>query len=208
MIIAGENISKRYTNNWIIRNATFQFDQNIVYGIKGANGSGKSTFLQLLSGYLSPSEGKLKYNIDGHSISRGEVYQHISMTAPYIDIEEVFTFERFLVNYTKFKKLDGDLTVDKVIEMSGLQKFAKTEIENYSSGMKQRVKLITAISSQCEVVILDEPTSYLDNVSKQWIYDLIQNRNNNKMIILASNDDEDLAQCDEIIPIDTFKVVQ
>lgn len=206
MIIQLNNVSKRYTNHWIIRNANYCFDQPITYGIKGANGSGKSTFLQLLSGYLSPSEGELAYTVENKTVPRGDVYQYINMTAPYIDIEEVFTFHRFLAHIQRYKTFEDGLSMESIIEKSGLSKHSQTEIEAFSSGMKQRVKLITALATRSEVVLLDEPTSYLDQTSKGWIYDLIKQRLPHKMIIIATNDAEDLEHCDVVIPIESFKV--
>lgn len=204
--ISLDKVSKRYTNTWIIRHADYTFDQHKIYGIKGANGSGKSTLLQLLSGYLTPSEGHIQYaDANGKSIDRNQIYRHLTMVAPYIDIEEIFTFRRFLTQYSRFRDFDTDKTIDDILATSGLADKSELEIENYSSGMKQRVKLITALSTKADIVLLDEPTSYLDENAKSWLYNLIRQESISKMILLASNDSEDLSICDAVISIDNFK---
>lgn len=200
-----DNVSKRYTNHWIIRNANFIFDRPIVYGISGDNGSGKSTLVQLLSGYLTPSVGEIRYTIDNQRIERNDIYKYLGITAPYIDIEEAFTLQRFLEHYSRFKKMQDGLSIADIIGRSGLAAHAQVEIENFSSGMKQRAKLISTLSLDAPMLIMDEPTSYLDMEAKAWLYDHIRQRPSDQLIILASNDQDDLDQCDEIVGIDFFK---
>jgi len=74
---------------------------------------------------------------------------------------------------------------------------------HFSSGMNQRLELSLAMLSDAELVILDEPTSFLDDESKEWWADLLKKHTQNKTVIIASNDKFDLDQADEIIYIKT-----
>lgn len=201
-----DTVSKRYTNHWIIRNANYSFDKPIVYGISGFNGSGKSTLIHLLSGYLSPSVGQIVYSNDnGGAIDRNDIYKHLSIAAPYIDIEEVFTLRKFLTFYGKFRSWQDTLGIEDILKRSGLVKHSEVEVENFSSGMKQRVKLVTAMSTLSSLVLLDEPTSYLDAEAKLWLYQMIRERPQGQMLIMASNEKSDLDQCDIVLPIEHFQ---
>ena len=84
MTIDLNQVSKRYTHQWIIKNVTYTFEAGNNYAIKGANGSGKSTLLKIISGFLSPSKGSVNYAKSGNAISRADVYKSVSYAAPYL----------------------------------------------------------------------------------------------------------------------------
>src|SRR6185436_13644191 len=167
MKISLTNTGKRFNRDWIFRNVTYQFTSGTSYAITGPNGSGKSTLLQVIGGAIGQSEGKVEYE----SVSAEEIYRHLAIAAPYLEVVEEMTVTEFLAFHGKFKSFLPGLTISQIIVLVGLEKAAHKQIRYYSSGMKQRVKLAQAIFSDVECLLLDEPCTNLDTAG----YDLYNN---------------------------------
>ena len=145
MKITLEKLSKRYLYDWIIRDMDFVFETNSITGVNGINGSGKSTLIKLLSGYLSPSEGKISYEMGGNKIDRSDVFQHMSLAAPYTDLIQEYDAEEMFLFHRKFKKLRRDYDVKTFLDKVNLKGNKGKQIQYYSSGMKQRLQLAMAV---------------------------------------------------------------
>lgn len=189
MIISLENISKKYQKEWIIRDYSYQFT-NDSYLISGPNGSGKSTLLKLISGFLTPTSGNIIHKVENKKINPDNIYKHIAYTGPYIDVFEEYTLKELTLFYSSLKSLKVN-DVDLLEDIIGLTNIRDKPIKNFSSGMKQRVKLVLAILSDTEVLLLDEPTSYLDNNAIKWYQDLILQHVSNRIVIVASNNSKE-----------------
>lgn len=207
MKIVCEALFKRYTYNWIIQNLSTTFEGTKIYGIAGPNGSGKSTFLSLLSGFLTPSQGSIQYSHQGKDISRDDMYQHLSISAPYIDLIEEYTVSELLAMYRKLKPLQENISTDEFLRLSYLGDDKHKPIKYFSSGMKQRVHLLLAIKTDCPLLLLDEPSSFLDDQARGWLYQMIDDNCADKLVILASNDAQDLDHCDVIVDLDSVQLI-
>lgn len=201
MKITLEKLSKRYLYDWIIRDMDFDFEANSITGINGINGSGKSTLIKLLSGYLSPSQGNIAYYHEEKKIDRSELYHHISLAAPYTDLIQEYDAEEMFLFHTKFKKLRKDLDANQFLEIVNLKGNKGKQIQYYSSGMKQRLQLAIALFTDSKLLLLDEPTSYLDNANKEWFYNLLQDELSDRTVIIASNDLDDFRYCTKVISL-------
>ena len=153
---------------------------------------------------MTPSKGTVKYFESDVQIEVSEIYKKITYAAPYIDVYDHFTLNE-LFNFQKklkpFLSFEGGL-----LELLQLEKAKGKLIKNYSSGMKQRVKLGLAILADCPILLLDEPTSNLDEVGKKWYAEMINKYAKNKLIIVASNSQkEEFFFCDNEIKIEDFK---
>ena len=208
MQIQLEQLGKRYQYEWIFKNLDYTFVSGESYAILGHNGSGKSTLMQVLSAYLSASKGKIHFSQNGLAIPVGEVYQWVSYTAPYIDLIDEFTLLELLEFHQKFKPFQNQL------DSSGLLAILQLSKQNYnkplkffSSGMKQRVKLVLAICAQTPVLLLDEPTITLDRQGVAWYQGLLQKYALGKrLFIVASNVKEDYQFCSQYLRITDYKV--
>lgn len=80
-------------------------------------------------------------------------------------------------------------------------------MKGYSSGMKQRMKFIFALQHSPQILIFDEPTSNLDNAGKDAVYKLITEEGKQNLVIIASNEDNDLSLCDSVIDVEQFKAL-
>ncbi len=175
MKISIDSLSKRFDEHFVLRNLNLVLESGKSYGIRGANGSGKSTLLKIISGFLTPSRGQLQYTLRDQTVSREQVYQYTSFAAPYIDLIEDFKLPELFAYHTKFKKLDGvnDLKAFRELldyEAIGTEKL----ISNYSSGMKNRLKLALHILSESHLLLLDEPSSFLDEAGVLWFQNLLK----------------------------------
>lgn len=201
MQVTIQNLSKRYLYDWIIRDLSHTFAEGSISGVNGINGSGKSTFIKMLCGYLSPSEGKILYAANDKKIARSDVYQYITLAAPYTDIINEYDVEEMFAFHTKFKQLRLDIDTNQFLELVKLKGNRGKQIQFYSSGMKQRLQLALALITDSKLLLLDEPTSYLDDENKAWFYDLLAKHQDKRTIIIASNDKADFELCNEVISL-------
>lgn len=201
MKLIAENIYKRYIAKYIIKDFSCQFNSGECYGISGPNGSGKSTLMQILSGYLSCTKGDVKYfDTNDKPISRNVVYKQVAMVAPYIELDLELTPTEIFDHLKIFKKYPTEKVTD-LLEIANLKGNDHKQLKHFSSGMNQRFELILAMASDANLILMDEPTSFLDEKSKGWWADLLQTYTKGKTVIIASNDQFDLKQTSEIISL-------
>ena len=200
------DIGRRFNYEWIFRHLTFSFETNRAYAILGPNGSGKSTLLQVLSGSLSPSEGKISYQLDGEDIGLDIVYRYIAIAAPYLELIEEFTLEECLHFHFKLKELHPAVKLGELQDLLGLSVASGKEIRYYSSGMKQRLKLILACCSNTPILLLDEPTSNLDAQGVSWYQNLIDRFSKDRVVIIGSNQPHEYAFCSVNISVPEYKL--
>jgi len=206
MKITLQNISKRYNTQWIFRNVNFEFSAENPCVILGANGSGKSTLLQLISGTISPSGGKIEYSTNGHHIEIENIFRQLSFAAPYLELIEEYTLEEMLKFHVAFKSFFENLSIEKIIEILRLENAKNKPLKNFSSGMKQRVKLGLAILSNTPLLLLDEPCSNLDKSGIEWYQSLIEQYRKNRLVIVCSNQQQhEHAFCTQPLNIENFK---
>lgn len=204
MDIILENLGKRYGYDWIFKNIKLNFSSDNIYAVQGPNGSGKSTLLKILSGHLSPSEGSIIFSSDNSPISVNDIYKFISFSGPYIELINRFTLKELINFHFKFKPSQIS-TTQEIIQILELERAAEKQLDYFSSGMRQRVKLGLAILSETPILLLDEPGTNLDQNGLKWYQELLRNYSKNKLVVIASNEAGDFEQAKERINIMDFK---
>jgi len=157
-----ENLSKMYKNNWGIQNINLEIDRGKIFGFLGPNGSGKTTTMKVMVGLMKADKGDVRIN--GYSISK-EYEQAMKNVGCIIENVTPFPYLTAYENmklYGRFYEDVGDVQIDKSLEITGLIKYKKEKIKNYSLGMKQRLGIAMAILSSPQILILDEPLNGLD----------------------------------------------
>lgn len=205
MTISLENIGRRFNREWIFRDVNYTFKSNTAYAILGPNGSGKSTLLQVLNGSLTPSAGKLSYQLNDQPVEVELVYQHLSLAAPYMELIEDFTLAEMIGFHFQFKAFRDGLDTGAVIDLLNMQASKDKMIKYFSSGMKQRTKLALAFCADTPMLMLDEPTSNLDVQGVDWYLNLVERFAKNRLTIICSNQPNEYAFCSEIIRITDYK---
>jgi ABC-type multidrug transport system ATPase subunit len=205
MQISAKNLGKKFSNEWIFKNFNHTFQSGASYTFVGSNGSGKSTLLQVLSGYMPHSEGIIEYSIDNKKIEVDNFYKHLIIAAPYLELIEDFTLTELLEFHIKFKPFKNNLSIPKFIDFIELPKAKNKELKFFSSGMKQRVKLGLAFQSDCEILMLDEPTSNLDAQATDWYLRNVQEYSKNRLLFICSNQPAEYEFCENILNIQDYK---
>lgn len=206
MKIELKNIGKKFSNEWIFKNLSFEFASGKKYAVTGFNGSGKSTLIQVAAGLIPCNLGEVIYIEDGVVIPSDEIYKKLFITAPYIDLVEEFSLSEALDFHTKFKPFKEGISKEKFLELVYMKQETAKTIKQFSSGMKQRLKLGLAFFSQSNALFLDEPTTNLDEQGIQWYLDKVSNLESSKLVIISSNDKREYNFCDQTLNINDFKV--
>ena len=205
MQIILEQIGRRFNREWVFKNINYSFKSGESYAILGINGSGKSTLLQVISSSLTPSTGTLKYIVEGKEIDVENVYQHLSIAAPYLELIEEFSLLEVLDFHFSFKKRLNNLNNQVLIDLLNMDSSKNKQLKYFSSGMKQRVKLILAFCSDTSILLLDEPTSNLDEQGIAWYLDLVNQFSKDRLIIVCSNQAHEYAFCKHQLEILRYK---
>lgn len=199
------NTGKRFNRDWVFRRFTYEFTKGNFYAITGPNGSGKSTLLQVIASAMVSSEGTVTYELKNKQLNPDEVFTCVSLAAPYIELVEEMTLTEFFHFHRIFKPFLPGASIELIIQTIGLQMAAEKQIRNYSSGMKQRVKLAQAIFSDTPCLLLDEPCTNLDTSGIEIYHQLIEQFCTNRLVIVSSNDVQEYSFCNHILAISNFK---
>lgn len=205
MQIKATALGKKYQKEWIFRGLDTEFTSESSYAITGPNGSGKSTLLQLLTSFFPPTEGKVGYLVDNKEVPVEEHYRYFDIVTPYLELIEEFTLAEFLKFHFKFKQLRVGFDLTDFVQKVYLEKDVNKLIGNFSSGMKQRLKLGLAFFSSSPIVFLDEPTSNLDQKGVGWYLENVKGLFGNKLVVISSNQKYEYDFCENVIHIPDFK---
>ncbi len=205
--IKAEALSKRFNREWIFKDFTFDFQSKTIYAITGPNGSGKSTLLHVLWGQMPPSSGNIRYIRDGVTLPEEKIYREISIATPYMDLIDEFTLAEQVDFHFKTKPIKDGHSPESVIEGMYLMEAQNKFISNFSSGMKQRVKLGLAFYTETPVLFLDEPGTNLDRQAFTWYHDMLTQLGKGRLIIIASNQSEEYPEISHKVDLMQLKQV-
>src|SRR5574344_506885 len=192
-IIKIENVYAGYGNEDVLQNASLTIFDHDFLGIIGPNGGGKTTLIKIILGLIKPKSGNIHFLHDGkeiRSLTMGYLpqYNDIDMKFP-ISVEEVI-----LSGLSKQKPLFKPFTreqrklVEETIHDMELEDIKKRPIGKLSGGQIQRVLLSRAIVAKPDVLILDEPNTYIDKKYQAQMYEMLSEINKRCAIILVSHD--------------------
>jgi ABC-type multidrug transport system ATPase subunit len=203
-----EDIGKKYNNDWIFANLSCTIAPNCHTAILGANGSGKSTLLQVIMSSIIPTTGSITYTFHGSRVLFQNVFRLMSVCAPYIELIEEFTLEEMINFHRRLKPLIRNISAKEVALICNLENNYTKHIKNFSSGMKQRVRLALSILSETPILLLDEPTSNLDQEGIIWYNEMITQHQKNRIIIVSSNSvDHEFSFCSQKIILENYKKI-
>jgi ABC-type multidrug transport system ATPase subunit len=129
----------------------------------------------------------------------------VGYTAPYVNLIDELTVREMLDFHMRFKPVyEAVSDINTFLSRIRLLTHGDVLVGDLSSGLLQRLKVGMMIFSKTPVLLLDEPTSYLDLEGKKWYYDLVDEFIHDRLLVVASNDPEDLVQCEEMIDMLRF----
>ncbi len=192
-IISLLNISAAYDGKTVLNDINLEVYKNDFLGVIGPNGGGKTTLIKIILGLLKPTLGKVKYYHNGHEvpeITMGYLPQYSSIDKKF----PISVYEVILSGLSKEKSLFHKYTaaqhgkVREIINRMGLEEMVNRPIGELSGGQLQRTLLGRALVSDPEVIILDEPNTYIDKRFEAKLYSLLDEINKKCAIILVSHD--------------------
>lgn len=210
-MIEVSHLTKKYGNHIAVNDLSFRVEEGQVYGLLGKNGAGKSTTMNILTGFLAATEGKV--TIAGHDIyeeaqEAKRCIGYLPELPPLYDSMTVWEYLWFAAELKKIPKKDRQKQVEEVMELTGVTDYAQRLIANLSKGYKQRVGLAQAVLGYPQILILDEPTVGLDPKQMIEIRELIRSLSKEHTIILSSHIlTEVSAVCDHIMIIADGRLV-
>jgi len=200
------DLNKSFGRRLIFNDLQFKFDKSGVYGISGPNGSGKSTLVKIIAGIIGASKGKIIHKLNDKEIIEEHLHDHIGFVSPYLVLYEEFSTYENLNLFAEIRGISFNKErVDYLLNKFLLFKRKDDLLKTYSSGMKQRVKFIFALMHSPQLLILDEPTSNLDDEGKNSVYELVKEEGQNNIVLIASNEKHDLEVCSDIVYLEKFK---
>ena len=199
MRITGDQLGKRFDKNWVFQNLNFDINTGEKWAIIGANGSGKSTLLKIIAGSLSATKGTIIYYSENNSVLQDTIIHKIAFSAPYVELPEEFSLLELLTFHSKFKK--PTISIPEMIERIGYPNALNKQLGQYSSGMKQRVRLALNFYFQTTLLALDEPTSNLDEKGINWYQNELKEFGKEKTVIISSNQRYEYEICNKFIQL-------
>lgn len=161
--------------------------------ILGPNGSGKSTLLRIIAGLLTPTEGEVVYLHNGERLSAQQRRQTVGMVAPDIALYRPLTALenlQFIARARGMHTRDGDLLA--MLEQVQLRQRAHDPVATFSTGMVQRLKMLTALVHRPPVLLLDEPSSNMDETGTQFVRHIVREQAKHGIVIVATNDTREM----------------
>jgi len=205
LTIKVDGLCKRFNREWIFRNLNYTFQSGKTYAITGPNGSGKSTLLQILWGQLPQTSGSIAYTSAHERIAPEEIFSQVAIATPYMDLIEEFTLEEQLRFHFRMRTMRDGFTLESILDKLYLTHAKDKSIANFSSGMKQRLKLGLAFYTEAHVLFLDEPGTNLDDQAFTWYQDNLKQLPKDQLVFIASNQRNEYPENAEVVNLMAFK---
>ena len=199
-------VSKSFGATRVLQGFSLDLNEGDRVALQGSNGSGKSTVIKILSGQNSPSKGQATL----HGCETTDWPRCVSLAAPYTELLEELTPREHLRWQSQFQDLR--LEPQEALQALDLPESAwDRPIQSFSSGMKQRMKLATALLAHTPVVLLDEPLSNLDDAGRAWAVQLVEAQLSARapwgeriLVIATNNDPDELGLTRRSVPLHKF----
>lgn len=181
-VLEMRNISKSFPGVRALQNVDFTLCEGEIHALMGENGAGKSTLIKVLTGVYSKDSGEvyvkghdnavsIRSPQDAQNIGISTVYQEITL-CPNLTVAENMYIGRTKNIYQNWKKMNAD--ADKILNSLGIPASATQQLGNYSIAIQQMVAIARAVDMDCKVLILDEPTSSLDENEVEKLFGLMR----------------------------------
>ncbi|MBE6066787.1 MAG: ABC transporter ATP-binding protein [Clostridium lundense] len=216
--ISTKNLSISYGNIDIVKDLNLNIPKGKITTIIGANGCGKSTILKTIARILQPKSGAIYVNgkdIQGQSSKEIAKVMAVLPQTPQapkgLTVDELVAYGRFphQSGFGKLQKEDREV-IDWALEVTGIKEYKNRPIEALSGGQRQRVWIAMALAQETEILLLDEPTTYLDLAHQLEILKLLQdlNKKQNRTIVMVIHELNNAARfADYMVGVKKGKIV-
>lgn len=210
-MIKVKNVTKKYGNFYAVRNITFEVNDGEIVGFLGRNGAGKSTTMNMITGFIEPTDGEIivdGYNIDQKPKKVKSQIGYMPEGTPLYSDLTVKEFVTYMAELRGIPRKTRKEAVKKAITATGLELVQDNLTKSLSRGYKQRVSMAGAIVGDPKILILDEPTVGLDPKQVIEIRDLIKSFRKDHTVLISSHILSEVSQiCEKVIIIDKGEIV-
>lgn len=182
-----DRLTKQYENKIAVDRVSLHLTKG-VYGLLGANGAGKTTFMRMLCGILKPTSGTVKF--DDWDVTSEEYRAKLGYLPQDFGYYPEFSGIDFLMYMAALKGLTKSRAKRRafeLLELVSLSDVAKKKIRTYSGGMKQRLGIAQALLNKPQIIVLDEPTAGLDPKERVRFRDLIAELGKSSIVLLSTH---------------------
>lgn len=188
-ILELKNITAGYDGSAVLRNVNLTVNEHDFIGIIGPNGGGKTTLLKVMLGLLKPYSGEVIYyaakqNLFGYLPQNNRFDQRFPINVTEVVLSGLLSEKGLRKSYTRQDRQKATALLEKY----GMGKYRKAPIGELSGGQMQRVFLCRAIISSPKLLILDEPTTYVDSHFEKEFYAILKELNKTMSIVMVSHD--------------------
>jgi ABC-2 type transport system ATP-binding protein len=206
-----QNLTKYYGDFRAVDNISFDIKDGEILGFLGPNGAGKTTTLKILTCFMPPSEGAIRFddmNVRDHSMEIRRMIGYLPENAPVYEYMSILEYLEYICDLRDIYGARRKDRMDAMIEICGLSKMMGKDIGELSKGFRQRVGIAQAMIHEPKVLILDEPTIGLDPNQIVEIRNLIKNAGKEKTVILSTHILSEVeATCDRVVIISSGEIV-
>ena len=202
--LSASGLGKRFGRRVVFRDISLKVEGGTSVAITGHNGSGKSTLVRVLAGVLRPTKGTVSLSVDGKEVPGDLRPFRTGLVAPYLNLYSRFSPEENLRFIARARSLPNrEERIAATLERVGLSDRGGDLVATFSSGMIQRVRLAAALIADPDVLILDEPTSNLDEAGHEVVRRAIDDAcKAGRVVVVATNDAREAAACDAQCSVD------
>ena len=194
------NVSKKIKGKQILTNINYEFNEGMIYGLCGPNGSGKTMILRLIAGLIHPTEGRVE--VDGKVLNKYNSFpSSVGIIIENMELLPQLNAYENLKLLSQIKDIATDNDIFNVLDRVDLK--SDQIVKKYSLGMKQRLNIAQAIFEKPQLLLLDEPTNALDESGIKLVHKiLLEEKKRGACIIIATHNKEDInVLCDKILRV-------
>lgn len=189
LTLQAESLGHSFGKISLFSDLSFALGKSDVLVIAGSNGSGKSTLIRILSGFLNPATGEVSITEDGKTFGPRHCFHVIGMCTPEMRLYEELTGWENLDFFARLRGIkDAPDRLKEALSFAGLELARHRRVKVYSSGMKQRLKLLLAFFHAPPILYLDEPSSNLDEDGIKVVSEIIRRQREQGITVIATND--------------------
>ncbi|HGI3816201.1 hypothetical protein B9N49_09540 [Finegoldia magna] len=204
IVLEVSNLSKKFENRVVIKDASFSIKKNKIVGLIGKNGAGKTTLMKMLVGFLKPTSGSIVMNrkIIKFGDSNPQI-GYLTDVPVYYEFMTAYEYLRMCASLKNIDKLSIVDEVQKLLNLVNLEYCKDKKIKGYSRGMKQRLGVAQCLIGNPSLVICDEPMSALDPKGREEVINIFNKLKSDSSILLSTHILDDIDRlCDEVVVVD------
>lgn len=199
MKIEVRNISKRFRNNFVLKDVNAFFESGHIYGLSGRNGAGKSVFLKILCGLYKPSSGEILFNNKKYDKDNLHLLNMRALIEKPNFFPELTGYENLRL-LAKIQNKIGDKEIYEAMKNVNLYEEKDKKYSEYSLGMKQKLGIAQVLMEDPDIIILDEAFNGIEANSVIKISELLKKKKKDgKLIIISTHIKEDLDNLSDVI---------